>query len=295
MPDLPQRAKHESGLTTAVAAVFAEHKPDDPLAPINWPSLRLGLTRAIAPKLAVTFSTSGDQLNQQHGLGLSDESIADRAVKWSNAYTPTLAGSIVANSYKAVEAARVRQQEQERENKRNVAGAALLLMGGQYGRPGTAGAGTGNVGGLVAAGGMQDTLDRVFGTDRAETIGVTETTRAATHGELGIIAAYALIMGSSIAPDGTDLDQMIWNTQEDEAVCDRCDPLDGTGPEVWRDDAPDGPPQHVRCRCFLTHGPGGDEYESAASRVREGGVGSGIRGHHTDRPHPRVPSDSFQP
>ena len=44
----------------------------------------------------------------------------------------------------------------------------------------------------------------------------------------------------------------VWNTNNDELVCDICEPLNqkekGDG---W--DESDGPPAHVRCRCWTNH------------------------------------------
>ena len=308
MPDLPSRTKHESALTQAVASVFAAHKSDlDDPHDVEWNSFRADLQAAIAPKLAVTFATSADQLNRQHNLGLTDDQVADNARRWSDQYTDALSRSIAVNTRKALDKARVKQEQIDQD--RGVGAAALVMMGGTNGGPrilggigGSSLAGTrpivslggagGGMGGLVAAGGMEETLDRVFSVDRAERIGITETTRAATMGELGTIETYMLIFGTRIAPDGTDLDEAIWNTAEDEAVCDECDPLDGTGPEVWQDECPNGPPLHVNCRCWLSREPGGDEFESArpgplaahVRRVMEGGPGSGVPGHHTDHP-----------
>jgi SPP1 gp7 family putative phage head morphogenesis protein len=81
----------------------------------------------------------------------------------------------------------------------------------------------------------------LMGADRASMIATTETTRAFAQGE---IAQYSQ-MG---------ITQMRWQTNNDELVCDICEPLNGEvrtiGDEF--DDGITDPPGHVNCRCWLT-------------------------------------------
>jgi hypothetical protein len=46
--------------------------------------------------------------------------------------------------------------------------------------------------------------------------------------------------------NGDVIQDEIWQTMEDERVCDECGPLDG----LTREEADDEPPLHPRCRCF---------------------------------------------
>jgi hypothetical protein len=85
-------------------------------------------------------------------------------------------------------------------------------------------------------------------TMRAEMIGITETTRAATVGE---------DIGRQVIREWTGkILTSTWYTELDERVCDICGPLHGTGPEVYGEVSTDGPPAHPRCRCWLEY-----EYE----------------------------------
>jgi Phage Mu protein F like protein len=82
----------------------------------------------------------------------------------------------------------------------------------------------------------------VFSSDRINMIAITETTAAVSAGQ----RYYADVL----AEEGVET-ITLWHTAEDEAVCDVCEPLDGTGLEEWGDVSPSGPPAHPRCRCWL--------------------------------------------
>lgn len=78
---------------------------------------------------------------------------------------------------------------------------------------------------------------------RAATIAATEVTRAAVAAELSAAAAMTLLTGTKMKP--------LWHTSEDDAVCEVCEPLNGTGPEIYGLVSIDGPPAHPNCRCWL--------------------------------------------
>lgn len=84
---------------------------------------------------------------------------------------------------------------------------------------------------------------------RAEMIAITETTRAISAGEGFMVERAGLLGVGTLTP--------IWFTELDARVCDVCGPLHGAGPEIYDAVSPDGPPAHVRCRCWL-------EYEEEA-------------------------------
>lgn len=85
----------------------------------------------------------------------------------------------------------------------------------------------------------------VWGRTRADAIGITETTRAYTEGNLLSWLNSGVVTGKA------------WATANDEFVCVICEPLDGktvklsdgTFPGLTEDVA--GPPAHIRCRCYL--------------------------------------------
>jgi hypothetical protein len=87
---------------------------------------------------------------------------------------------------------------------------------------------------------------------RAENISVTETTRSITAGERWAVDRYDMETGQELIP--------IWNTEQDALTCEICEPLHGTGEEVFGGVAPGGPPVHPRCRCWL-------EYETVGAEL----------------------------
>ena len=88
-------------------------------------------------------------------------------------------------------------------------------------------------------------LEPTFGPARAATIAVTETTRAAVQGELAVVN-YIEIMLPNVEMIA------IWQTVNDEAVCDICGPRNQTTAEEggWEGDEP---PAHPNCRCWLNY------------------------------------------
>lgn len=92
-----------------------------------------------------------------------------------------------------------------------------------------------------------DSLAPTFGAARAETIGVTEVTRAFAEGNVISWKDSGVVTGKK------------WFTANDELVCPDCGPLDGTtvgleGDGFTTEDGGIGvqePPLHVNCRCWL--------------------------------------------
>lgn len=105
---------------------------------------------------------------------------------------------------------------------------------------------------------VEDTLQQIFGEDRADKMASTQITAAQTAG-----SEYALgVFGLQSASD-------VWFTQADERVCAYCGPLHLQPRSKWRDiyyqqilpanpgysvyGPPTGSPAHVRCRCFIQY------------------------------------------
>jgi hypothetical protein len=80
---------------------------------------------------------------------------------------------------------------------------------------------------------------RTFGPVRAEMISVTEITRAASQGEQQVAKELA-DAGINMIP--------IWQTNEDEIVCEICMPRN-------EQEITDNfyPPAHPRCRCWVNY------------------------------------------
>jgi len=87
-------------------------------------------------------------------------------------------------------------------------------------------------------------LQTIFGLPRAESIGITETTTAATAGE-DWAAAFAMVF---LFADDTRIEEY-WDGILDSRQCPICSRLHATPKRVWSREFPDGPPAHPRCRC----------------------------------------------
>ena len=92
----------------------------------------------------------------------------------------------------------------------------------------------------MTTGDVQQLLEPAFGAERAQTIAVTETTRAYSEA-----AAETQQM---LNQTGLPMNR-IWHTSADERVCDICGPLDGLPEQDWSQQFPSGPPAHPNCRC----------------------------------------------
>lgn len=90
---------------------------------------------------------------------------------------------------------------------------------------------------------LTDAQESLFGAERAELIGVTETTAAHSAAERGVVDFYR-----------RETDKVLlahWITEKDERVCPICRPLDGQPEYLWRHRFELGPPAHAHCRCYM--------------------------------------------
>ena len=85
-------------------------------------------------------------------------------------------------------------------------------------------------------------VEVVIGKAAATAAATTETTQAqSAGGEAGIDLA------GGISTDD------LWITEADNRVCPVCSPLHRTRRPTWSSEFPEGPPAHVRCRCFILY------------------------------------------
>jgi len=92
----------------------------------------------------------------------------------------------------------------------------------------------------MTIGQLRDALTPAFGDSRAQSIAVTETTRAYAEGNK--------LVQAELRRAGLEMVRY-WATSRDERVCEFCGPLDGKPEDEW---GCDGPPRHSRCRCWTT-------------------------------------------
>lgn len=90
---------------------------------------------------------------------------------------------------------------------------------------------------------LTDAQGWLFGADRADQIGVTETTAAHSAAERGVVDLHNRFTGRILLAH--------WVTERDERVCPICRPLDGQPEYLWRERFVLGPPAHARCRCYM--------------------------------------------
>ena len=94
----------------------------------------------------------------------------------------------------------------------------------------------------ITRGDLEERISPLFGKDRAEMIAVTEVTRAASEGEQAV--------AKELAKEGIEM-IAIWQTDNDELVCDLCEPRNEQPKEKW--DTDEFPPLHPRCRCWVNY------------------------------------------
>lgn len=89
---------------------------------------------------------------------------------------------------------------------------------------------------------LRATLTSAFGARRAQTIAVTETTRAYSEG--------MTLVHQQVSRAGIQMDK-IWQTANDEKVCPICGPNHDKPEREWTQ-VSGPPPAHPNCRCWVT-------------------------------------------
>lgn len=174
------------------------------LTPEIWNDIQLRYTGALRPELEKIFLAALDELLDEISFALDFDMVNAAASDWARTYTYELVGGINNTSRTMVQQA-----------------VADFFDQG------------------LSIDDLRDKLSRTFGPVRAESIAVTEVTRAVT--ESGKLMQKELdAQGVRTIP--------IHNTSNDEKVCPICLP---------RDQQPitDGryAPLHVRCRCWTSY------------------------------------------
>lgn len=217
MADIPNRAELEAELTRRFSRVSAKHRKlliaqlgNPPnignLTPAFWEGVAVELNATLIPFLSEVYLDAAERMVAGLPIGVDWALVNERAAAWARGYSFELVRKINEGSRRATQEA--------------VAG---FFEQGQ------------------TRGDLEKQLARIYGTARAEAIGVTEVTRAASEGEQGIARELSL-QGIDMVP--------IWRTNEDELVCTICgDPNRANKPI----DDNFYPPAHPRCRCFLSY------------------------------------------
>lgn len=176
------------------------------ITPDAWKEIQGMYDQALLPQLETVFHDAAQDMVAHVGGGVEWDLINKRAADWARTAAYNLVTGITDNS-RAVIQSGVNDFYNDR----------------------------------LTLGALQDRLSRTFGPIRAESIAITETTRAAAQGE----AAYA----DELRKRGATL-VALWVTENDSTVCSICSPLDG---REQGDGWTDPPPAHPRCRCGVRY------------------------------------------
>lgn len=224
MPDIPNRSEHEAFLSGGFSELLNHQRRELATMGIDRAATEEEIYRkqeAETAALAILllrrpWEEMNAQLLDQLGRSVNDsQQIVDYRA-WADDYTRTLARDLTTTNRKVVRAVYDRFR----------AGEPLTVDDIR----------------LIPIVGHRDENGQIV-YSRPATIGVTETTRAASAGEFGAARRYELDAGRMLTSS--------WVTSRDEAVCKICRPLDGQPQGMWVVRFPMGPPAHVRCRCFL--------------------------------------------
>lgn len=189
-----------------IAELLGDKPSVDKLTPDAWREIQGMYDRALLPQLETVFNDAADAMVDSVSGGIEWDLINKRAADWARTATNELVRGITDNSRTVIQ-----DSVTDFYNER------------------------------LTLGDLKERLARTFGARRAESIAITETTRAAAQGE----KAYA----EELRKQGVQL-VAIWNTANDSRTCSICGPRDG---KQQGDGWEDLPPAHPRCRCGVSY------------------------------------------
>jgi hypothetical protein len=204
----------EQALWQALRQVFADVAPEVLKAiqagqAVELAGLATGLQAALVPALVEAAMAVGEGLADAIGPDFDPAELATVAAEWAERHAGELAKGIT-------------------DTTRDLVGRAVSTY---QSTPG------------MTQEQLSAVLQSAFSPRRAETIAITEISRAAS----AATNAYQ----ERLAAAGLTFER-VWRTNRDESVCAICDPLNGKAERAWAEQYPDGPPAHTRCRCSTT-------------------------------------------
>jgi phage portal protein BeeE len=176
---------------------------------LDLTQLDAALRAALLSALTETALDQALNLAQEIGVPFDPAQFADQFHQWATTYSFDQVGNLTATTRQLLQKA----------------------MSAYQATPG------------MTQGQLDQLLTPAFGARRAETIAITETTRAAS----AATDQYQAYLGEN----GVATERVV-RTNADERVCPICGPLNGKPESVWAAQYPDGPPFHTRCRCATT-------------------------------------------
>lgn len=205
MPDLSSRSDHEKKAAAAIYLLLRRWGREVEDGERFAPVRFAGdLQQVLVPRLALVHADAAGSMGPHLGADLSNLDVDAISARWARRYGRQLSREVAANIQDEIRSAR----------------------------------------GLADPGEIEDALSKTFGRDRAENIGVTETTRGISAGERSVVKEIERQTGKAILA--------YWETERDGKVCKTCKGLGGMSETIWSRKYPMGPPAHPRCRCFLS-------------------------------------------
>ena len=193
-----------------------------------WAKENVLMANAILPELLGVSRTQAQGLADQMSIGVDWGMVNERAVRAARLQTDTLIQQFMDTS---------REGTKKTWETFFQEGQSVGMTVAEYFEQNN-----------ITMGDLEAFFQPYFGLDRARMIAVTETTRAASLGELALV--------DEISAQNPDIIfTPIWQTDNDDIVCEICEPRNGTasGGDEWDIETDGPPPAHVNCRCWLSH------------------------------------------
>ena len=206
----PERMRRERALRRELGVVFNEFKDEyiDAVEAGEEPDneeLERALTAALMVMLTSTYVEEALRVSAEIGVQYDPAAIGQAALEWARGYTFDLVGGLTNTTRNVV---------------RNAITTALESPG-------------------MTREQIAKLLESAFSPARAESISITELTRAYSAATEDI--RERLLQAGVVMVE-------FWITREDELVCPICGPLHEQPESVWKFEFPTGPPAHPRCR-----------------------------------------------
>ena len=252
MPDLADRNNSEAAIALVLSRVFAKARKRVEDAIGNpprfsrldasfWQQLEQDIRDSLKPKLADIYKASAAQLLDDVETPVTRDAVEVNegdAAAWALSRANEAASSVVRQQRKQIATAQRNYEEAivAAGFLLGTAGVLVLAAGGKATREQQ----------IRASRARQEAAEKVsatFSPTKAASIGVTETTKAASIGELATVARFEQQTNQEV--------EKLWVTEADGRVCPICRPLHrrklSDVPPQYRD----GPPAHGNCRCYL--------------------------------------------
>lgn len=212
MADLADRAAREAALARRLGKAMSEARKlllqavEDGVVDENeWRAIAGAFQSALQMELESTALAAGMAAAESLGVGVDSAALHARAIEWARQY-----------SYELVTKLSDTNRALLQETITDYFASRLTLAD------------------------VEARIVQAFGPVRAGLIATTETTRAASQGE---IAFQNELRKLGLKP------VLRWATARDDKTCPLCGPLDG---KIQGDGWDDPPPRHVSCRCWTT-------------------------------------------